>query len=325
MVRRGVTVAAATLATLAVGCGGEVFPPAAEPALSPPLTAVPAGRTVAVGAEPEGLAVDGGIAAVVTRDPSALTQVSLDDERVIARTPLPATARHLTLAGPGGPVLIPVEQSDQLLEARLGGDGTRAIAVGDHPHDAVAAAGRIFVGDEFSDQVTVLTDDRVTASLDAPVQPGGLAATNGYVAVVAVAERVLAVYDATSLEEIGELGAGEGPTHVVAAAGRAWVADTDGDSIRVYAVGEQPRAIASASLDGSPYGLAIDPLRMRLWATLPDRNQVVVFDVTGNRPRELRRYPTLRQPNSVAIDARDGRAVIAGRAAGRLELIRGPR
>lgn len=315
--------AAVALATLAAGCGGDDVPAAAEPPVSPPLARAPAGTTFDVGSEPEGLVVNGDIAAVVTRDPSALTQVSLDDQAVTRRTPLPATARHLAVASPGGPVLIPVEQSDELIEAQLGGDRTRSIAVGDHPHDAVAAGGRIFVGDEFSDQVTVLDHGHAIASLDAAEQPGGLAATDGYVVVVAVAERVLGIYDATNLREVAELGAGEGPTHVVATGGRAWVADTDGDRIVAYAVDGHPRLLASAAPGGSPYGLAIDPRRMRLWVTLPDRNQVVAFDVTGARPRELGRYPTLRQPNSVAVDERDGSAVIAGRAAGKLELIRG--
>ena len=41
------------------GCGGDGFAPAAEPPVSPPLTAAPAGRVFTIGDEPEGLAVDG--------------------------------------------------------------------------------------------------------------------------------------------------------------------------------------------------------------------------------------------------------------------------
>lgn len=318
---------AVAIAALAAGCGADDFPPAAEPAESPPLTRAPAGQTFQVGAEPEGLVADArtGIAAVVTRDPSALTRLDLDRRRVVGRTPLPATARHLSLARPGGPVLVPVEQTDELIEAALHRNRIRSLPVGDHPYDAVAAGRRIFVGDEFSDDITVLDGGRATARLDAPAQPGGLAAADGYVVVVAVAERVLGVYDAATLAQVGELGAGEGPTHVVAARDRAWVADTDGGAIITYELGNQPRQLASTPLDGSPYGLAIDRRRSLLWVTLTDRNQAAAFDVSGERPRELHRYPTVRQPNSVAIDERDGTAVIAGRAAGRLELIRGPR
>lgn len=320
-------IAAGVIATLAAGCGGEDFPPAAEPTAAPPLRHAPAGRTIAVGAEPEGLAVDArtGIAAVVTRAPSALTRVDLGRRRVIGSTPLAATARHLSLARPGGPVLVPIEQADELVKADLRGRGSTAIPVGDHPHDAVAVGSRTFVGDEFSDDITVVDRGRATATIDAPVQPGGLAVTDGYLVVVAVAERVLAVYDATTLAKVAELDAGDGPTHVVAADGRAWVADTEGRAINVYAIGAHPRRLGGVAAGGSPYGLAVDPRRRRLWVTLTDRNEAVVFDVGGDRARELRRYPTLRQPNSVAVDERDGTAVIAGRVAGRLELISGPR
>lgn len=323
---RGLIVAA-VLGMLVAGCGSDEFPPAAEPADSPPLARPPAGHTYPIGIEPEGLVFDTrtGIAAAVTRDPSALTQFDVERGRVTASDPLPATARHLALAAPGGPVLIPVEQSDELVEQPLPSGKPRSAPVGDHPHDAVAAGGRVFVGDEFSDQMTVLDGLRTEATVPTPAQPGGLAAANGYVLVVAVAERVLAVYDAKTLEQVAQLDAGTGPTHVVAAGDRAWVADTQGDAVLTYALGSRPRELTRTGLGGSPYGVAVDARRERLWVTLTDRNEAVVFDVGGPRPVELRRYPTVRQPNSIAIDERDGSALIAGRADGRLERIAGPR
>lgn len=307
-----------------VGCAdGERFAPAAEPAESPPLRERPAGATFAVGREPEGLVVDGrtGLAAVITRDPSELRLVELDDRRVVARAPLPATGRHLALARPGGPVVVPIEQSDELIEVSLPGAEERAITVGDHPHDAAVAAGRTFVGNEFGDTVSVIEGDRPPATLDAPVQPGGLAASDRYLVVVAVAERVLAIYDARILKLVDELDAGEGPTHVVAADERAWVADTDGDAIIGYSIGPRSSQISRTAAPGSPYGIALDASRERLWVTLTASNDVVEYDVSGPRPVELARHPTLRQPNSVAVDPRTGSAVIAGRDAGRLELI----
>ena len=318
-------IVAGVITTLVAGCGAEDFPPAAEPAASPALTRPPAGRTFAVGAEPEGLVVDArtGIAAAVTRDPSALTRVDLRRRRVIGSTRLPATSRHLSLAHPGGPVLVPVEQADELVEAGLSRAGTTSISVGDHPHDAVAVGDRIFVGNEFSDDITVVDRGRATARIDAPVQPGGLAATDGYLVVVAVAERVLAVYDATTLAKVAELDAGLGPTHVAAADGRAWVADTEGRAIGVYAIGAQPRPLGSVRAGGSPYGIAIDPRRQRLWVTLTDRNEAVVFDVAGAAaraaplsdpaPTELRRR---RRARRIRRDrGADGRATRADRGA----------
>jgi DNA-binding beta-propeller fold protein YncE len=305
------------------GCGRSGFAPAAEPAVSPALTRTPAGTTFVVGSEPEGLVVapGGRRAAVVTRDPSRLTIVDLARRSVIGRVPLPATARHLS-SGPGGEaVLVPVEQSDQLVKVDLRSGDERAIDVGDHPHDATTADGRVFVGNEFGDTISVVNGDRVTETLPAPAQPGGVAAAGGAVAVVAVAERVLGVYDARTLASLGTAPAGDGPTHVVASGDRAWVADTDGDAILTFRLRPAPRLIATTPVSGAPYGIALDPRRRRLWVTLTERNEVVVFDVSDGGARELARYPTVRQPNSVAVDERDGTAVIAGRADGRLELI----
>lgn len=320
-------VLAAAISASPIGCGGDSgYPPAAEPATSPPLTGRPAGSSFRVGAEPEGLVVDGptGLAAVITRDPSELRLADLDRRRVVARVELPATGRHLGLAGPGGPVLVPVEQSDELIEVELPSADSRAIAVGDHPHDAVAAAGRVFVGNEFADTVSVLAGDRATATIEVAEQPGGLAAAGDRLVVVAVAARTLSAFDARTLEPLGEVDAGEGPTHVVAAGNRAWIADTEGDAIlEIDLATTPPQPVSTTEVAGAPYGIAIDQDRERLWVALGERNEVVEYDVSGGRPAELARYPTLQQPNSVAVDPRDGSAVVAGRTSGRLQLIPG--
>ncbi len=310
----------------AASCGGHAgLKPAAEPPVSPELTRVPAGRLFAIGDEPEGLVVDGrtGLAAAITRTPSALTIADVDAGRIVRRVGLPATGRHLALARPGGPVLVPIEQSDELASVPLDGGAPVMIAVGDHPHDAAVAAGRIFVGNEFGDTVSVVAGRRVEASLDAPTQPGGVAASGDRVVVVAVAARVLDVYDARTLDSLGTTPAGVGPTHVVAGGDRAWVADTDGDAILCFSISGAPKLLSTTPVDGSPYGIALDPRRDRLWVALADRNELVGFDIAGASPHRFVSYATVRQPNSVAVDPRSGDVVVAGRDAGELEVIGG--
>jgi hypothetical protein len=73
-------------------------------------------------------------------------------------------------------------------------------------------------------------------------------------------------------------------------------------------------------LPGGPYGIALDPLRRRLWVTLPALNQLVELPAHG-RPHVLRRFATVRQPDSVAVDERSGRVFVTGRSAGVLETI----
>ena len=73
-------------------------------------------------------------------------------------------------------------------------------------------------------------------------------------------------------------------------------------------------------LPGGPYGIAVDPDRLRLWVTLPGRNEVVELPAHG-RPHVVARHPTVRQPDSVAVDTSTGQAVVTGRTDGVLQLV----
>ena len=192
MRRRALLVAVLALA----GCGEAErerpapprlpFPPRAqEPATSPRPTEKPAGRVVRVGARPEGVAVDpgSGLAALATAD--GVTLVDAASGAVRRRVPLPAPARHLSLAGPGGPFLVPLEDADQLAEVTPQGR-VRLTRAGGHPHDATAAGDEIYVGDEFGGTLSVLRDGALRRQITVDVQPGGVAAVGDYVAVVSV-------------------------------------------------------------------------------------------------------------------------------------------
>ena len=72
---------------------------------------------------------------------------------------------------------------------------------------------------------------------------------------------------------------------------------------------------------GAPYGIALDLARGRLWVTLTARNQLVEYAVGEGPTRRIATYPTVRQPNSVAVDPRSGVVYVAGRRDGRLQRI----
>ena len=55
--------------------------------------------------------------------------------------------------------------------------------------------------------------------------------------------------------------------------------------------------------------------------TLTATNTLVQFDDHAARLRVIARYPTVRQPNSVAVDPRTGHVYVAGAAAGVVEEI----
>jgi DNA-binding beta-propeller fold protein YncE len=333
-------VAVVLLAVLVIaGCGSEEgFPPPAEPAASPEASDDLPGIVVDLPGEAEGVVADPrtGIVAVSVRDPDKLLLVSdLVPPRpengeilglsgpVWQEVEVPEAARHMQLAAPGGPILTTAEHTDDLLEVALPGGRVTKTRVGDFPHDATQADdGRVFVADEGGDAVSVGEDGSVEATLPAPEQPGGIAASGDSVGVIAVAERVLATWDADTLAPTGEIEAGVGPTHVVAGPdGRFYVADTEGDAILVFEPGPDPRLLDRANVPGSPYGIAVDPRSEMLWVTQTARNRVVGFELTDLAPKRVVSYATVRQPNTVAVDPATGIVYVAGRSDGELQAI----
>jgi DNA-binding beta-propeller fold protein YncE len=277
---------------------------------------------IAVGAGAEGVAVDPAThrVAVAVADPPALVLVDDRTGAVARRVPLPGAARHVTFAD--GRFLVGAETANRLLAVSPAGAVVQDVAVGDHPHDATAAAGRRVAGDERGNTLSVVGGGGATRTVPVATQPGGVTTTSGgrAIAVVSVRERVLELYDATTLRRVARVGAGIGPTHVVAAGGRLYVADTQGGALLVFQTTPELELVRRVYLPGSPYGIAVDPVRHRLWVTLTARNEVVELPAHG-RPHVLRRLPTVRQPDSVAVDPADGLVLVTGRTAGVLQVI----
>ncbi|MEJ7875421.1 MAG: hypothetical protein WKF62_02085 [Solirubrobacterales bacterium] len=310
-------------ASIFAGCGegdqptakGDGFPPVAEPADSPPLETEPVGDVIPVGSGAEGLIADGetGVAALGVREPPSLELIDLDRFEIARTVPLASHPRHLQLERPGGPVLVPAEDSDELFRVDLESGFAEAVGVGDFPHDATALGDRVFVGDEMGDTLSVIEGDEVVETVNAPVQPGSVVASSGLIAVIAVAERVLTVYDPETLEELGTVDAGEGPTHIRTIGDRSYVIDTQGDAILEYEITRSgAELVDETSVEGTPYGVGVDARRRRLWVTLTELNEAVEFSTGRQGLEEIGRYPTVEQPNTIAVDPRDGTAVVAG-------------
>jgi DNA-binding beta-propeller fold protein YncE len=312
------------------GCASPapVIGSAAEPAEAPAPSRPPAGALVPVGALAEGVVADAatGTVAVAVQDPYRLVLLDRTTGAVRAEVPLPGHVRHLQLAAAGGPVLVPVEESDELV--RVGLPDGRVVGrapTGDFPHDATATAtGLVFVANEFGGTVSVLDGDRTVTVFDEPAQPGGIAAAGDVVGLIDVAAATLTFYDAIAPVRLARLPAGNGPTHVIAdRRGRLAVTDTRGDALLIYDPAG-PRLLSTTPLPGRPYALAYDPNRDRLWVTLTDRNELVGLDMGSGTPIEAVRAPTVRQPNSVGVDSSTGRVFVASRTDGTVQLFDPP-
>jgi len=304
-----------------------------EPARAPALTRAPAGTVRPLPGAPEGLAVDDadGILAVGLRRPDGLALVSVLTGRVRRVVRLPGAPRHLQLAGPRGPVLAPAEQAGRLFQVALpGGQVVADTKVGRQPHDAAAAGPVVFVGNEYSNTVSLVRGGRQIAVEPAPLQPGGVAAARdgSSVVVVGVRGRRIEAYTPGG-RPLGTAPVGVGPTHVRAAPGGLfYVADTEGDAVisfRVTATG--PRQAGPHQVGWvrtrccTPYGIAVDGRRGVLYVTLTASNLLESFRIVGGRLVPGRTWPTVRQPNDVAVDEATGRVFVAGTDDNQLQLI----
>jgi DNA-binding beta-propeller fold protein YncE len=277
---------------------------------------------------PEGLAVDepGGILAVGLRGPDAVALVNVATGRVRTVIRLPGAPRHLQLAGPAGPVLVPAEQIGHLFQLALpGGEVVADTKVGHQPHDAAAAGPVVFVGNEYSNTVSLVRGGKQIAIEPAPLQPGGVAAARdgSAVVVVGVRGRRIEAY-APDGRPLGTAPVGVGPTHVRAGPnGLFYVADTEGDAVIVFRVtADGPHEVGSArTSSAAPYGIAIDGRRGLVYVTLTATSRLESFRISGHGLVPDRIRPTVRQPNDVAVDEATGRVFVAGTADDQLQLI----
>ena len=322
---------------LVTGCGGDTgspavtttsvparaATPAAEPATAGPPVVPPAGTVVPVGNAPEGVVVaTSGIGAVAVRNPDGVELIDAATGAVRQTVPTVGAARHLSLAEPAGPVLVPLEGSNRLCELSLA-DGRvtfTAAGVGRQPHDAAqTAGGTIVVTNELGGGVVFVRDGVVVASLPAgPVQPGGVAPVGDYAAVADVQGNGVWVYDGPTRRLVSHGPVGVKLTHAIALSGDLVAfADTDGGAVFVERIDPQLAQVARIDSPGKPYGLAYDAAHRRLYVTLTALNLLRLIDLSdATMPRILGDLPTVQQPNSVAVDPLSGNVLVTGSDSG---------
>ncbi|HEX8006025.1 MAG TPA: hypothetical protein VF482_06305 [Trebonia sp.] len=195
--------------------------------------------------------------------------------------------------------------------------------VGRQPHDAAAAGQNIFVGNEYSNTVSLIRGGKQVAVEPAPLQPGGVASNGQFVVVVGVRERQIEAY-APDGRALGTAHVGIGPTHVRAGPnGLFYVVDTEGDAVIIFRVTSSgPQQVGDVRTEpGTPYGIAIDGRRGLVYVTLTATNRLESFRIRGDGLVPVQTWPTVRQPNDVAVDEATGRLFVAGTDGGQLQLI----
>lgn len=339
MLRRLVAVVLGSCAAVSTACSsGEPSdelmvsddPTAATAARSPAATAEPAGTVRALPAAPTAIAVDDRtrLLAVAVAEPAAVLLYRLDDDTLDdtlddpVEVPLPGPADTLTLAKPGGPLLAAAGSSGELVRVTLPGGTTAPAPIGGEPVSAAGFGDRTLVAVRDRKAVAVLGGDKVDRMISGGLFSADQVLSTGEDAVVFDRLRnALFEIDVRAGTVDEGLRAGEGSTNAVTDRfGRVLVADTRGGALLAFSL--DPLLMRQRyPVAGAPYGLAYDPSRDLAWVTLTGRNEVVGFDVAGGEPVEKYRFPTVEQPNNVAVDPTSGRVIIASATGKGIQVI----
>lgn len=327
--QRAALPAALLVAGLVVaGCGtvggtaAQRAVPPVGPASAPPGGPAPAGTVLPLGAPASEVAFDpqSRTVAVALVGPPRLLLQTLDSTAPPRLVPLPGPAADLQLAAAGGPFLVPVSAPGCLIEVPLSNGTPTRIDLAGSPRGAAAVGSTTVVA--LGDRLAALEGTRLRKSIPgfvdaARVLPEGSAG----VWVLDRGRTAVSVVDLSSGAISPELRAGNGSANAVADRfGRMLVTDTRDGELLAFA-GNPPVLRQRFPLPGAPYGLAYDAQRNLAWVTLTARDEVVGLSLTGGEPVIIHRFPTVHQPDAVAVDPVSGRVLVGSASGAGLQVI----
>ncbi|WP_234995871.1 YncE family protein [Streptoalloteichus hindustanus] len=298
---------------------------AATPATAPPTSAAPAGAVHPLSRPVAAMAVDPGsrTLALAVRQPDELLLLGLDDLAGTPRAvPLPGAVEQLTLAG--SELLAPVPSADQLLRVKLPGGEVERVPVSGQPTGAVMVGQRTVVATPGTRNITVLNGTREERRVDGFQGAAVVLPSDSRALVIDRLHTSVTPVDLDTGKLGAALRAGDGASNaLVDRFGRAFVVDTtSGELLAFTDTPNQPLLMRLRyPMPGAPWGLAYDSKRDLLWITLTQRNELVGYDISGAEPVERHRFPTVHQPNSVAVDQDSGRVLVASADSGGVQVV----
>ncbi|MEU6189549.1 hypothetical protein [Nocardia sp. NPDC047038] len=294
------------LAGCSSGSGGPDLPTRepATPAVAPAVTTPPVGRVLPAGPLAE-LQADSGGGLLAGLDGSVLTVLDPAAAAPVVRTvTLPDRAGGLT---PGKPGEMLAGAPGRVLRVDLASGAVSAVAVdGDVRSVRARPDGGLLVGTADGRVLDLASDGAVTRTVSGLVSADVLAEAGGNLTVLDRHQTAIFELDPGEQRPGLALRAGDGATQLIRdTRGRFVVTDTAGGELLVYTAG--PLVLRQRfPVGSSPYALAYDQRSDTVWVTCTQRNEVVGFDLSTGIPKEVGRYATVRQPNSVAVEQRTG-------------------
>lgn len=299
---------------------GPATPAPAQPTAQPPAgTVLPFRAPIALLAVVPDSAV---VAAVVGADRSTLALLRQADPAAPPRAvPLGAPAAGLS-PGRGGEILVPT--AHRVLRVDAATAAVTSVPVdGEATSAVIAADGRLAVATTDGTVRIFGADGKQKQAVSGLTRVDALAWTAEALVAVDRGNATITELDLDAGKPGLALQAGAGPGGIASDHyGRILIADTRGKSLLVLSA--DPLLLRQRFPVGfSPYAVAYDRRTDTTWVTSTASNEVVGFDLSTGIPKEVRRHPTVRQPNSLAVDDRTGELFVGSAADGGVQRIGG--
>lgn len=293
----------------------------ARPAQSPPAAIAPAGQVFPLAGSPQAATIDGATGSLVVFTPGDVATLTVFGRSGAPRTvtlPGPATA----VAGDGHGFAYAATRGGYFTVDIARGTSAKTEVDGRQDTDFTAVArradGRMVLGADGS-ALTLAGDGGAARAADVFASVDSIVAQGDTAVVLDRAQ--------TSVTELNldgspglALRAGLGATTIAAdPIGRVLVADTRGGQLLVFGVDPLMERQAYPVGD-SPYG--VTGSKTLVWVSLTATNTVVGYDLATGIPVEKVRYPTVRQPNTLAFDDATGTLYVVSGAGAGVQVIR---
>ena len=326
MLRRKVAVLLMVCAAVGSGCSSnneprdELMvtdnPVAAVAAVSPPAATTPAGTVTAAG-DVTAMAYDpkSSTLAVATKDAIQLYRVG---DTLTATKTVAVTAESLTVDGDA----FLAAGGGEVVRITPDGESEPTTSFRGEPVSATSFDGRTLVAVRDERAVAVVKDDRIQRMITGDLMSADQVLSTGKDAVVLDRLRnAVFQLDVPAGDVEQGLRAGQGATNAVTDRfGRVLVTDTRGGALLAFSV--DPLLLRqNYPVAGAPYAIAYDRERDIAWVTLTKTNEVVGYEVAGEQPKEKYRFPTVSQPNTVAVDPSSGRVIVASGTGDGIQVI----
>ncbi|GAB3127063.1 hypothetical protein GCM10027289_04040 [Tsukamurella serpentis] len=300
----------------------------AQPALAPEPAAPPAGSVTAAGAG-EGLAFDPAGRRLAAITDGAVVLYSVDGGlREVAKVSTPGRANQVVPqgAGPGflvatGDGVLRIDDDRAGTVQKIDG-GALTVAPYDAGTKEAGKDGAVWaLAGTATGRIVLLRSGADNTSIDGPVEASRILVRGQNAAVV---DRLQA-----SITEVGvggpEIGrslrVGRGITNAaIDSFGRIFAVDTGKNQVIGYTVEPFMERFLYPVPD-APWAVDYDESAGLMWVTKTATNQVVGYSLGSGMPEQRMQFPTVRQPNAIAVDAKTATLYVQSATGGGIQAI----